>query len=131
MTSKLIIQVHHTATHLLQAALKQVIGNETSQAGSLVAFDRLRFDFNFHRPLQDNELMQIEELINRWIADATLLETKVMPLTDAKRAGAIAMFGEKYGEQVLSFLFYMFKDIYIYLYCEYAVGRYKWKHYLL
>lgn len=100
MTSKLIIQVHHTATHLLQAALKQVIGNETSQAGSLVAFDRLRFDFNFHRPLQDNELVQIEELINRWIGDATLLETKVMPLTDAKRAGAIAMFGEKYGEQV-------------------------------
>ncbi|XP_052193975.1 alanine--tRNA ligase, chloroplastic/mitochondrial isoform X2 [Diospyros lotus] len=93
-------KVHHTATHLLQAALKKVIGQETSQAGSLVAFDRLRFDFNFSRPLSDSELIKIEGLINRWIEDATLLETKVMPLTDAKRAGAIAMFGEKYGEQV-------------------------------
>ena len=73
---------------------------ETSQAGSLVAFDRLRFDFNFHRPLLDNELMEIEGLINGWIADATLLNTKIMPLNDAKRAGAIAMFGEKYGDEV-------------------------------
>ncbi|GFQ01883.1 probable alanine--tRNA ligase chloroplastic [Phtheirospermum japonicum] len=64
-------KVHHTATHLLQAALKKVIGQETSQAGSLVAFDRLRFDFNFNRPLREDE-----------------------------KAGAIAMFGEKYGEQV-------------------------------
>ncbi|RDX77231.1 Alanine--tRNA ligase, chloroplastic/mitochondrial, partial [Mucuna pruriens] len=93
-------KVHHTATHLLQAALKKVIGQETSQAGSLVAFDRLRFDFNFHRPLRDSELAQIEVLINGWIEDATLLQTKVMPLADAKNAGAIAMFGEKYGEEV-------------------------------
>lgn len=94
------LQVHHTATHLLQAALKKVIGPETSQAGSLVAFDRLRFDFNFHRPLLDSELAEIEGLINGWIEDATLLQTKVMPIDDAKRAGAIAMFGEKYGEEV-------------------------------
>ncbi|KAK6916786.1 DHHA1 domain [Dillenia turbinata] len=93
-------KVHHTATHLLQSALKKVIGQETSQAGSLVAFDRLRFDFNFHRPLQDNELDEIEALINEWIGDATLLQTKVMPLSEAKEAGAIAMFGEKYGEEV-------------------------------
>ncbi|KAL0334524.1 UNVERIFIED_CONTAM: Alanine--tRNA ligase, chloroplastic/mitochondrial [Sesamum radiatum] len=95
-------KVHHTATHLLQAALKKVIGQETSQAGSLVAFDRLRFDFNFNRSLRENELVEIERLINLWIGDATLLETKVMPLTDAKKAGAIAMFGEKYGEQLLA-----------------------------
>ncbi|XP_027354157.1 alanine--tRNA ligase, chloroplastic/mitochondrial isoform X1 [Abrus precatorius] len=93
-------KVHHTATHLLQAALKKVIGQETSQAGSLVAFDRLRFDFNFHRPLLDSELAEIEVIINGWIEDSTLLQTKVMPLADAKRAGAIAMFGEKYGEEV-------------------------------
>ncbi|KAG7978433.1 hypothetical protein I3843_05G082800 [Carya illinoinensis] len=93
-------KVHHTATHLLQAALKKVVGQETSQAGSLVAFDRLRFDFNFHRPLHENEIVEIEGIINKWIGDATLLQTKVMPLVDAKRAGAIAMFGEKYGEQV-------------------------------
>lgn len=97
----ILFQVHHTATHLLQAALKKVIGPETSQAGSLVAFDRLRFDFNFHRPLLDSELTEIEGLINGWIEDSTLLQTKVMPLVDAKSAGAIAMFGEKYGEEVL------------------------------
>lgn len=93
-------KVHHTATHLLQAALKKVIGQETSQAGSLVAFDRLRFDFNFHRSLSDEEILEIERLINGWVGDATLLQTKVMGIDDAKKAGAIAMFGEKYGEQV-------------------------------
>lgn len=92
--------MHHTATHLLQSALKKVIGQETSQAGSLVAFDRLRFDFNFHRPITDSELEEIEKLVNRWIGEATSLQTKVMPLADAKGAGAIAMFGEKYGEEV-------------------------------
>ncbi|KAI3802263.1 hypothetical protein L1987_30393 [Smallanthus sonchifolius] len=93
-------KVHHTATHLLQAALKKVIGQETSQAGSLVAFERLRFDFNFHRQLLDLELTKIEDLINEWVGDATPLQTKVMPIADAKSAGAIAMFEEKYGEEV-------------------------------
>ncbi|KAF8013169.1 hypothetical protein BT93_I1142 [Corymbia citriodora subsp. variegata] len=93
-------KVHHTATHLLQSALKKVIGQETSQAGSLVAFDRLRFDFNFHRPLLDDEILEIERLINGWIGDAAVLQTKVMPLTEAKEAGATAMFGEKYGDEV-------------------------------
>ncbi|XP_024991585.1 alanine--tRNA ligase, chloroplastic/mitochondrial isoform X2 [Cynara cardunculus var. scolymus] len=93
-------KVHHTATHLLQAALKKVIGEETSQAGSLVAFERLRFDFNFHRQLVDHELTKIEGLVNEWIGEATPLETEVMPIADAKNAGAIAMFGEKYGEEV-------------------------------
>lgn len=93
-------KAHHTATHLLQAALKEVMGQETSQAGSLVAFDRLRFDFNFHRPLLDDELKKVEDLVNQWIGDSTELQSKTMSLNDAKRAGAIAMFGEKYGEQV-------------------------------
>ncbi|KAJ1258819.1 hypothetical protein BS78_10G104100 [Paspalum vaginatum] len=93
-------KAHHTATHLLQSALKRVVGSETSQAGSLVAFDRLRFDFNFHRPLSEEELTTIESLVNQWIGNATHLETKVMALQDAKNAGAVAMFGEKYGEQV-------------------------------
>ncbi|XP_078443702.1 alanyl-tRNA synthetase, class IIc [Wolffia australiana] len=93
-------KVHHTATHLLQSALKRVVGQETSQAGSLVAFDRLRFDFNFHRQLSEAELMAIETLVNRWIGDSSFLHTKVMPIAAAKEAGAIAMFGEKYGEEV-------------------------------
>lgn len=98
-----LFQVHHTATHLLQSALKKVVGQDTSQAGSLVAFDRLRFDFNFNRPLHDGELEEIECLINRWIGDATRLETKVLPLADAKKAGAIAMFGEKYDDEVIQY----------------------------
>ncbi|KAJ3700649.1 hypothetical protein LUZ61_004354 [Rhynchospora tenuis] len=93
-------KVHHTATHLLQSALKAVTGPETSQAGSLVSFDRLRFDFNFHRPLTEDEITEIEALVNCWIGEAANLATKVMALADAKKAGAIAMFGEKYGEQV-------------------------------
>ena len=65
-----------------------------------MAFDRLRFDFSFHRPLTEKELLEIESLVNQWISDATHLETNVMALQDAKNAGATAMFGEKYGEQV-------------------------------
>ncbi|EOX97515.1 Alanyl-tRNA synthetase, chloroplastic, putative isoform 5 [Theobroma cacao] len=91
-------KVHHTATHLLQAALKKLIGQEISQAGSLVAFDRLRFDFNYGHALTDTQLEDIERLINGWVGAAAFLETKVMPLKDAKEAGAIAMFGEKYGK---------------------------------
>lgn len=69
-----------------------------------MAFDRLRFDFNFNRPLKEHELGEIELMINQWIGEATLLETRVMALAEAKEAGAIAMFGEKYGEKVLSCL---------------------------
>lgn len=93
-------KVHHTATHLLQSALKKVLGNETSQAGSLVAFDRLRFDFNFHRPMSEHEITEVESLVNAWIGDAAPLKSQIMPLSDAKDAGAIAMFGEKYGDEV-------------------------------
>lgn len=93
-------QAHHTATHLLQSALKKIIGNDTSQAGSLVAFDRLRFDFNLSRPMADDEISRVEDYINDWIGMAVPLQTKVMGLAEAKRAGAIAMFGEKYGEEV-------------------------------
>lgn len=85
---------------MLQAALKKLISQEISQAGSLVAFDRLRFDFNYGHALTDTQLEEIEQLINGWIEASTSLKTKVMPLNDAKEAGAIAMFGEKYGEQV-------------------------------
>ncbi len=94
------VQANHTATHLLQAALKKTIGDSVSQAGSLVSFDRLRFDFNCPRPLTAEELEQIETQINTWIAEAHDTQTDVMPLEDAKAKGAIAMFGEKYGAEV-------------------------------
>ena len=93
-------QANHTATHLLQAALKKIVSDSISQAGSLVAFDRLRFDFNCPRSLTQQELQQIEEQINTWIAEAHDTQTSIMALEAAKAKGAIAMFGEKYGAEV-------------------------------
>jgi alanyl-tRNA synthetase len=93
-------QANHTATHLLQAALKQIVDPSISQAGSLVSFDRLRFDFNCPRPVTVEELEKIEDQINHWIAEAHGGEIAEMSITDAKEKGAIAMFGEKYGDVV-------------------------------
>ncbi len=93
-------QANHTATHLLQAALKQVVDPGIGQAGSLVDFDRLRFDFHCPRAVTPAELEQIEALINGWIADAHTLEVQEMAIEKAKAAGAVAMFGEKYAEVV-------------------------------
>ena len=94
------VRANHTSTHLLQAALKQVVGDDISQAGSLVTDDRLRFDFNCPRGLKAKEVAAVEDLINEWIADGTPLVSKEMPIDEAKAAGAVAMFGEKYGETV-------------------------------
>ncbi|MBC6475498.1 MAG: alanine--tRNA ligase [Hormoscilla sp. GM102CHS1] len=93
-------QANHTATHLLQAALRKIVDASISQAGSLVDFDRLRFDFNCGRPVTPEELQQIEDRINTWIADGHEAEIAVMPIAQAKEKGAIAMFGEKYGAEV-------------------------------
>ncbi|MEN9259340.1 MAG: alanine--tRNA ligase [Thermostichus sp. HHBFW_bins_43] len=94
------VQAHHTATHLLQAALKKVVDPAIGQAGSLVAFDRLRFDFTLSRAVTPAELEQIESLVNTWIAEAHAAQVAVMPLAEAKAKGAVAMFGEKYGAEV-------------------------------
>jgi alanyl-tRNA synthetase len=93
-------QANHTATHLLQAALKQVVDPGIGQAGSLVDFDRLRFDFHCPRAVTATELEQIEALINGWIAEAHSLEVQEMAIEQAKAAGAVAMFGEKYADVV-------------------------------
>jgi alanyl-tRNA synthetase len=93
-------QANHTATHLLQAALKQLVDPEISQAGSLVSFDRLRFDFNCPRALTPGEVQQVEELVNNWITEAHVADIEVMPIAQAKAKGAVAMFGEKYGAEV-------------------------------
>lgn len=93
-------QANHTATHLLQAALKKIVDDGISQAGSLVSFDRLRFDFNCPRALTAEEVQQVEEQVNSWIAGATAAKVEVLPLAEAKARGAVAMFGEKYGEEV-------------------------------
>ncbi len=93
-------QANHTATHLLQAALKKLVDDSISQAGSLVSFDRLRFDFNCPRALTDAEVQQVEAQVNTWIAEAHGAQVEVMPIDDAKAKGATAMFGEKYGDEV-------------------------------
>ncbi|OIP76400.1 MAG: alanine--tRNA ligase [Oscillatoriales cyanobacterium CG2_30_44_21] len=93
-------QAHHTATHLLQAALKKIVDPHVSQAGSLVNSDRLRFDFNLNRAVTAEEIHQIELQINNWIAEAHDSIIEVMPIAEAKHRGAVAMFGEKYGAEV-------------------------------
>ncbi len=93
-------QANHTATHLLQAALKKIVDESISQAGSLVNFDRLRFDFNCPRAVTPEEVQQVEDQINTWIAEAHAAKVEVLPLAEAKAKGATAMFGEKYGESV-------------------------------
>ncbi|WP_414530562.1 alanine--tRNA ligase [Nodularia chucula] len=93
-------EANHTATHLLQAALKKLVDDGISQAGSLVSFDRLRFDFNCPRGLTAAEVEQVEAQVNTWIAEAHSANIEVLPIAEAKARGAVAMFGEKYGEEV-------------------------------
>ena len=94
------VQANHSATHLLQAALKKLVDESISQAGSLVSFDRLRFDFNCPRSVTPDELQQVEDQINNWIAEAHPAQISQMPIAEAKAKGAVAMFGEKYGDVV-------------------------------
>jgi len=93
-------QANHTATHLLQAALKKIVDEGISQAGSLVSFDRLRFDFNCPRSLTEDEVQQVEDLVNARISQAHPAQVEILPLLEAKARGAVAMFGEKYGDHV-------------------------------
>ena len=94
------VQRNHTATHLLHAALREVVGTHVKQAGSLVAPDRLRFDFSHFAGLSDRALADIESLINRKVLGDIPVETMEMELQEALRSGAMALFGEKYGERV-------------------------------
>jgi alanyl-tRNA synthetase len=91
---------NHSATHLLHWALRLVLGDHVAQKGSLVAPDRLRFDFSHFAPLTQAERQKVEDLVNERIRKNTPTETAVLPLAEAKKAGAVAFFGEKYGETV-------------------------------
>ncbi|MEO0707288.1 MAG: alanine--tRNA ligase [Cyanobacteria bacterium J06649_5] len=93
-------QANHTATHLLQAALKSLVDESISQAGSLVDFDRLRFDFHAPKGLTSEQVQQVEKQVNTWIAEAHGADVQSMPIAEAKAKGATAMFGEKYGDEV-------------------------------
>jgi alanyl-tRNA synthetase len=94
------IALNHTATHLLQAMLREVLGNHVHQAGSLVAPDRLRFDFTHFAPIERKDLDQIEAMVNQKIRQNMKVETKIMDVEEALQTGAMALFGEKYGEKV-------------------------------
>ena len=91
---------NHTATHLLHAALRQVLGEGVHQAGSLVAPDRLRFDFTHHGPVKPERLEEIEQIVNHHIWRAKPVTFREIPFAEARAAGAMALFGEKYGDVV-------------------------------
>ena len=94
------IMRNHSATHLLHRALKDVLGDQVHQQGSLVAPDRLRFDFNLSRGVTTEEAREIDRRVNEWVLSNFAVRTDVMGLAEAKQAGAMALFGEKYGDLV-------------------------------
>jgi alanyl-tRNA synthetase len=94
------LRQHHTGTHLLHAALRKVLGTHVTQAGSLVAPDHLRFDFSHGGALRDRDVEQIEELVNEQVQANLAVNRMEMELDEALRAGALALFGEKYGHRV-------------------------------
>ncbi len=91
---------NHSATHLLHRALKEILGEQVQQKGSLVEPERLRFDFNYPRALTAEQIQQIDRLVNEWIRNDYHVETQIMPLQQALETGAMHLFGEKYGELV-------------------------------
>ena len=100
MERRKAIQRAHSTTHLLDTALKKVLGDHVHQAGSLVEPDRLRFDFTHFEAISPEELRQVEDLVNDAILEGYPVVTEILPIEEAKKKGAVAMFGEKYGETV-------------------------------
>jgi alanyl-tRNA synthetase len=94
------IRRNHSATHLLHEALRQVLGDHVAQKGSLVAPDRLRFDFSHPKPISAQELLQVEDIANDHVLQNSPVTTRLMALDDARASGARALFGEKYGDEV-------------------------------
>ncbi len=91
---------NHTATHLLQKALRMILGDHVEQAGSLVTPDGLRFDFNHFEAISKKNLAEIEDIVNREILKFSNVESRILPLEEAKKLGAVMLFGEKYGNEV-------------------------------
>src|SRR5256885_4561052 len=94
------IRRNHSATHLLHEALRQVLGDHVAQKGSLVAPDRLRFDFSHPKPIQESEIERVEDVANDMVLQNSPVTTRLMAVDDAIASGARALFGEKYGDEV-------------------------------
>ena len=94
------IKVHHTSAHLLQSALQHVLTGDVHQAGSQVEEDRMRFDFTFDRAMTEKEIQKTEDLMNEWISEDIDVTTKIMNIDEARQTGAMALFGEKYEDEV-------------------------------
>ncbi len=94
------ITIHHSNAHLIQAALRKVLGGEVHQAGSFVEENRTRFDFTFSRAMTKEEIQETEDIVNKWIAQDIKQNTEIMNIETAKKSGAMALFGEKYDENV-------------------------------
>jgi alanyl-tRNA synthetase len=98
--NRIEIQKHHSATHILHKVLQDILGQSVKQAGSLVEANRLRFDFTYSKAIPNQTLKEIEERVNRIILKAIPQITEILPIDEAKQKGAMALFGEKYGEKV-------------------------------
>ncbi len=94
------ITIHHSNAHLIQAALRKVLGEEVHQAGSFVEENRTRFDFTFPRAMTKEEVQEVEDIVNKWISEDLAQTTTIMNIEMAKKSGAMALFGEKYDEDV-------------------------------
>ena len=94
------ITIHHSNAHLIQAALRKVLGEEVHQAGSFVEENRTRFDFTFPRAMTKEEVQEVEDIVNKWIEEDLAQTTTIMNIEMAKKSGAMALFGEKYEEDV-------------------------------
>ena len=94
------IRAYHSATHLLHESLRRVLGSHVIQKGSLVAPDRLRFDFSHMKPISNDEINKIEKFVNDMVATKSDVKTRLMTPKEAVDNGALALFGEKYGDEV-------------------------------
>jgi alanyl-tRNA synthetase len=94
------IRANHSATHLLHEALRQILGTHVAQKGSLVSPDRLRFDISHNKPISSEEARAVEDMANQYVLQNTAVETRLMSIEDARETGAMALFGEKYGDEV-------------------------------
>src|SRR5690606_26948293 len=91
---------HHSATHLMHKALREVLGDHVQQKGSLVDPDKTRFDFTHHAPMTADEIRRVEQLVNAEILANAETAARIMPIEEAQKSGAVMLFGEKYGDEV-------------------------------